>query len=928
MSSKMLMILIIWILAGNATGLSLPVLPPVTWALARQAQPEPTGACVVLAIDDSGSMQTNDPRLLRYSGARLFLSLLDSGDRAGVVRFSSRAQALFPSLHPAGTADEKQRLLEALITAQPDGYTDLLAALQRASDLLAGETCGMKALVVLSDGQPELPGGLPAGYEDQVLQTVQRSEAPLWGIALTRAGESRLLFRLAEATGGQVMSAESASDLLDAYLAVFAGIKDRIVLGSGSLAAPGASAFPLLPGLAPYVQRLTLVAAHDPGVTARLGREDGGAFQDLTLASQQPGGSFAFSTAEFAVFSADRPAPGAWQVRAEGSGSAWVRAILRSRLRVAVDDLPHLHPAGSPLRLEVRLVEEDDQGTATTWIGEAAFSARLTLPEGSEQGIDRFHDDGTNGDRTARDGIFTALYGGAVQEGTYRLRITGYKDVLPVQREVQVRAAVFPRLEITSPAPGGLEVDAAGGVVGVSARLAGGDPALLQVARLLGRVVLEGGGSQQFDLVPTPGGAYQGQFTPLGSGPHLVEVQAQGAVYRGQPYSPAAQVTLAVRLLPSIRLAEERLQVETVETADLARGVVIELDLISSSEQDEPLEVEAAGLPVGVALEVHPRRIPPGRSTLRLALRGTADPGSLEALLYLHARSEVQVTPRSLPLHLVVTQPVLEVRLPLRSPATLAAEQPLALPLAVESRSLRSETLHITYQGPGRISGGEFTLAIPAGGQQSAALEIDTAGLVPGEYRALLRLAGREGLQVVPGEIALQFTIAPAPWWQPLMGWRSVAGWQWASAGCALVLAGVGLHGLRRARPRPWGTLHLVRAPYGRPQQGQYALAELARGLVWPRVFVGSGGGDPLRLAGGSVLPGHLALRVARVQITRLTGRPPRPLTQRRLANVVENLAGGRVTVDGVPVPRGGFSPALRSGSKITVGDYEFVYRE
>ena len=37
---------------------------------------------------------------------------------------------------------------------------------------------------------------------------------------------------------------------------------------------------------------------------------------------------------------------------------------------------------------------------------------------------------------------------------------------------------------------------------------------------------------------------------------------------------------------------------------------------------------------------------------------------------------------------------------------------------------------------------------------------------------------------------------------------------------------------------------------------------------------------------------------------------------------------GGRVQVDGVPVAPGAESAPLRSGSRLVIGDYEFIYHE
>ena len=46
------------------------------------AEAPPEGVSIMLILDNSGSMKTNDPNGLRFTAARLFLALLDEGDAA------------------------------------------------------------------------------------------------------------------------------------------------------------------------------------------------------------------------------------------------------------------------------------------------------------------------------------------------------------------------------------------------------------------------------------------------------------------------------------------------------------------------------------------------------------------------------------------------------------------------------------------------------------------------------------------------------------------------------------------------------------------------------------------------------------------------------------------------------------------------------
>src|SRR5690606_16880550 len=164
----------------------------------------------------------------------------------------------------------------------------------------------------------------------------------LFGIALTAEGESGLLYQLASATGGRVIPARTASDLLDAYLDVVAHLKDRTVVGSGYTGAPGSAALPLAAGLAQYVSRVTYVVSKDTAVEARLIAPGG-----QTVGDADPLVSFAYTDdPRFAAYTVEHPAPGDWGWALQGSGQVQARAILRSRLRVVAGAPASYHALG------------------------------------------------------------------------------------------------------------------------------------------------------------------------------------------------------------------------------------------------------------------------------------------------------------------------------------------------------------------------------------------------------------------------------------------------------------------------------------------------------------------------------------------------------------------------------------------------------
>jgi Mg-chelatase subunit ChlD len=127
-------------------------------------------ATVVLMVDDSGSMETSDPGDLRCTALRMFIALLDDGDRAGVVRFSTGSAALTEGIVALGT--HRDGLLDAAQFCPAEGYTDIKAAFVEAGGMLSRGTLSADepvSLILLTDGKPEIEKPYP-DYEQEVLE--------------------------------------------------------------------------------------------------------------------------------------------------------------------------------------------------------------------------------------------------------------------------------------------------------------------------------------------------------------------------------------------------------------------------------------------------------------------------------------------------------------------------------------------------------------------------------------------------------------------------------------------------------------------------------------------------------------------------------------------------------------------------------------
>lgn len=98
--------------------------------VATAQETAPGQVAVILILDNSGSMRTSDPDDLRFTAARLFVALLDEGDAAGLIVFSTGSRPLTQGLVVIGHAGQKRDLVRQMSPAPAEGATDVKAGHQ------------------------------------------------------------------------------------------------------------------------------------------------------------------------------------------------------------------------------------------------------------------------------------------------------------------------------------------------------------------------------------------------------------------------------------------------------------------------------------------------------------------------------------------------------------------------------------------------------------------------------------------------------------------------------------------------------------------------------------------------------------------------------------------------------------------------------
>jgi hypothetical protein len=506
-----------------------PFLIAVLWMSSVGAAPvdslQPVEKIIVLLIvDNSGSMKTSDSTDLRFTGVRLFASLLDSNDSLSLIIFSTESKLL---------AEDSAKLLEHLQAPAANGYTNIKAALEDAKELLKDAKLhdGKVVIVLLTDGKPEIPNPYPQ-YERETLDLARSLNVPIMAIALTSAAQTPFLDQLALTTNGVVIPADNASDLLNHYLQILGQIKDRTVIAGEKNKSNGA--LKIEQTIAPYVNSATFVFAKPENTEVRLLGPNG---NEIT-------GDIS-SDPRFSLFTLENPVGGTYSFRAQGGGQVQAWAILRSRLRVQIVEPDAIHPSDRELPVIVNLLEETTAGNFIKIIGDANFTALVTAPDGSETSLDRFYDDGTHGDITADDGNYTRIFPAPKVEGVYQIAVQGWKDAIPVQAETRVKVTKFPELIVDFPQE---KVEVRDTAVELQVHLDGAE--IFDQGEVIARVTSPSG--QVDEIVLTGSGIYLGEFFPVEDGEYHVTFETRDAKFQGVDFQTQVEDTFDVTVIPFV----------------------------------------------------------------------------------------------------------------------------------------------------------------------------------------------------------------------------------------------------------------------------------------------------------------------------------------------------------------------------------------
>lgn len=166
---------------------------------------------VVFTVDTSGSMATNDPGAQRVAAAQSFLAQLRPGDRAAVVDFDSSARTLIGLTDVTADADRASVSAALDRTADSTGATNLDAAVEATTAVLAGNGGGgrIRVAVLLTDGESD--------YDEALTGFAAQERIAIYTVALGGEAGTAILQGIAEGTGGRLFTAATADQLPGIY---------------------------------------------------------------------------------------------------------------------------------------------------------------------------------------------------------------------------------------------------------------------------------------------------------------------------------------------------------------------------------------------------------------------------------------------------------------------------------------------------------------------------------------------------------------------------------------------------------------------------------------------------------------------------------------------------------------------------------------
>ena len=148
---------------------------------------------LIIVMDRSGSMSGSKIVLAREAAARS-VELLRDDDTFGFIAFDDQVWDVIP----VAKLEDKDAAIEKILSVSVAGGTDIYPGMKKAYDDLANLDLQRKHIILLTDGQSEMP----TGYED-IIEEGKINHITMSTVAIGSDADRMLLENLAESGGGR-----------------------------------------------------------------------------------------------------------------------------------------------------------------------------------------------------------------------------------------------------------------------------------------------------------------------------------------------------------------------------------------------------------------------------------------------------------------------------------------------------------------------------------------------------------------------------------------------------------------------------------------------------------------------------------------------------------------------------------------------------
>jgi hypothetical protein len=401
----------------------------------RELQQPRAAVDAVLLVDASGSMLKTDAQMLRYDGAKLFLQFLGKDDRLAIVSFADKANVVSElkefSKEPAGDVVKK---IQGIKTEGQ--YSDILEGIRAAEKILEASprNDADRVIILLSDGKMEpnpsvaLPSSRTLELVNQILPELKAKEIKVHSLAFSDQADKMLLSEISAATDGLNWYTANSDQVHKSFANLFLAVKR--------------------PQVVPMRSRSFALDDDVDEATFYITREEGSKLTLISPKNQEmtvdkfPEWITWFAGKNFDVITMKEPDVGEWQVQGGVSAEGFATVLTNLKL---VTDWPVIIRVDDKNVVQARLYDGEKPVSLPEMSGvvQYAFQVMPTDRVAAAVAQDFLNDEGRDGDRVARDGIFSK-YCTISEIGEYKLSIVARGPTF--ERTQQVPFRVRPRL--------------------------------------------------------------------------------------------------------------------------------------------------------------------------------------------------------------------------------------------------------------------------------------------------------------------------------------------------------------------------------------------------------------------------------------------------------------------------------------------------